>query len=488
MDSVKRIWKLLTCLTTATLTTATIGLGAPSDKTPPIMYVNGIPVFQEDYKVNETALRSRLNVLPNSPLKSAVIENLAAAQTITYRGVLEAAKIYSITSEEQEKYLNELRGQVPLAQFQQNITAQGYTWEAFLEELRQRLQVSKLIEAMEATDVSQEELEFFHANSPRWNTQPLEKVLEPVQTQARISKASGELSLWVQMLSRQSQVTYPDDSRELFVNPVVASVEGVDLRLDDLSRRAYYSWDFFAHRYSSKNTKDPYQTWFSDGLPKVLESMIDAEVAAHVAAQKGLAAIGDPDQILALMNTYQKRQVRLSEAEIRAFYAKNSKNYMNPADALVTRIVFDNAAKANAFRQAMLRGATDVLATARKYTTTPISAYLKVSQSASGYMKTDVKYIFANNLPRVRGGRITAAYADRSRDTVVCVVHEVTPATPKPLAEVRQRIVASLTDERTKDWVKTARKGLKISNNYKAVLLELAKREVPDSDKSTPVK
>ena len=287
----------------------------------------------------------------------------------------------------------------------------------------------------------------------------------------------------MQYTSRQSELTYPEGSTQKFDNPVVASIEGINIHLNDLSLRAYYSYDFSFYGYSST---DGYNSWFKKGKAAILEKMIDEEVAALLANRAGLPMIGDAATMLNLMYNYQRSKVSISNQEIETYYRQNQKKYMLPELAVVSRFAFKDAKKANGFRNSMLAGAKDMLKTARQYTDIPISAYFKFSRTISSSWKLDFDAVFAKDLRKVRDGRITKVFVDRYKDNVVYIVHEIIPAQPKPLSEVKKPIISFLTDTRMKTWLTNARKNISINNKYLTVLKEIEQRTTNPNNKITP--
>lgn len=188
---------------------------------------------------------------------------------------------------------------------------------------------------------------------------PFEEVEETVRQDALNAKKSGIVEAELDRLRDEAVLTFPASSELSFSNPVVAEVNGVDIRAVDLD----------AALYTNPQIQQSLSPEFADlivGLfkPTVLSQVIDTEVAYQAAGTLGVPFVGTRAGIAQAALGYIGRDATATEAELREYYESNQAAYTVQAEASVTRFDFGTQDQAINFRQAIIDGTDITLAAA----------------------------------------------------------------------------------------------------------------------------
>lgn len=183
-------------------------------------------------------------------------------------------------------------------------------------------------------------------------TRPFEEVEETVREDALNAKQSGIIEAELDRLREEATLTFPANSELSFDNPVIAEVNGVEIRAVDLDAALYTNPQI-------QQSLSPQVADLIVGLfkPTVLSQVIDTEVAYQASETLGVPLVGTRAGIAQAALNYVGRDVSVTEEELREYYLSNSAAYTLPPEAFVTRVDFATQADAVEFREALLAGA-----------------------------------------------------------------------------------------------------------------------------------
>src|SRR5690554_6070169 len=182
-------------------------------------------------------------------------------------------------------------------------------------------------------------------------TRPFEEVEETVREDALNAKQSGIIEAELDRLREEATLTFPASSELSFENPVIAEVNGVEIRAVELDSALYTNPQI-------QQSLSPQVADLIVGLfkPTVLSQVIDTEVAYQAADQLDVPLVGTRAGIAQAALNYVGRDVSVKEEELRDYYLSNSAAYTLPPEAFLTRVDFGTQADAVAFREALLGG------------------------------------------------------------------------------------------------------------------------------------
>ena len=184
-------------------------------------------------------------------------------------------------------------------------------------------------------------------------TRPFDEVAETVRQDTLDAKKSGIVEAELDRLREEATLTFPASSDLSFDNPVIAEVNGVEIRAVDLDSALYTNPQI-------QQSLSPQVADLIVGLfkPTVLSQVIDTEVAYQAADSLGVPLVGSRAGIAQAALNYVGRDVSATEDELISFYETNAATYTLPPEAFVTRVDFGAQADATAFRQALLSGSS----------------------------------------------------------------------------------------------------------------------------------
>lgn len=180
---------------------------------------------------------------------------------------------------------------------------------------------------------------------------PFEEVQESVREDALNAKMAGIMEAELDRLRDEATVSFPAGSELSFDNPVVAEVNGVEIRAAHVDEALYTSPQI--QQSLSPQTADLIVGLFK---PTVLNQVIDTEVAYQAAPSLGVPFVGTRAAVAQAAINYLGRDATATDGEMEVFYEENLAAFTLPAEAVVTRADFSSEAQAAAFRDALLAG------------------------------------------------------------------------------------------------------------------------------------
>ncbi len=454
-----RLWKwLVICFASSTLVTA-------QTADPEALFVNGESILETELKrmLNSNGFAGLLEKPDFKGIDRADIEQYTLGQTVLFKIAEQEARDQDVTEAEVTDQVNNIISSQGSTnkEFIEQITTLGYTEESFYAYLKIQLQITKLIQTMRDTaDVTPEELNFYK-QVLAWKRQPSTELSAAYD--AKELKFNGDVELWLRRLTRGAEVR---DGTRSFHNPVVARVEGLEIRLEDLLRDIYTNptiMNFIAQNQGLT------QQFFK---PQTLNNLIDRQIGVLTAERLGLPVIGSDSDVLQTVMAYQSSNIKVSEQEISTQYQKNKAFYTKPAmlDLYITRFAKRN--NADAFRQALLKNQS-IAQTAKRFsgqTETRLNLVpsdLMVRQIPSKLRKNRLGEV--SQTTRLNSGAFAVYYVTNRRT-----------ARTQPLAEVRLQITAQMLtakrNQASENWLQQARKAYRIENYLPEVQKELERR------------
>src|SRR5690554_4713059 len=297
-------------------------------------------------------------------------------------------------------------------------------------------------------------------------TRPFDEVAETVRQDTLDAKKSGIVEAELDRLREEATLTFPASSELSFENPVIAEVNGVEIRAVDLDSALYTNPQI--QQALSPQTADLIVGLFK---PTVLSQVIDTEVAYQAAESLGVPLLGTRAGIAQAALDYVGRDATASDEEIVEFYEMNRAAFVLPAEAVATRVDFGSQAAATAFREALLNGSDVETAAAEQGGTVAELGLLKPGQTEP---EIDAALFAADAFEALPGGALqvsdilvlqtevaaepaadaeaaddaagdgAVSEAPTTREAFVVLVAERTPERVRPLEDVRAQVEAAV--------------------------------------------
>jgi len=318
-------------------------------------------------------------------------------------------------------------------------------------------------------------------------TRPLDEVFERVREDALQAKQAQALDEAVRRLKAAARVEIPERSalQLRYDDPVVATVGEVDIRRSELVRATYTNPQI--QQALSPDTAFLITAFFK---PAILDQLIDQELAYQGADQLGVPFVGPRRFVAQSALEFVARDVEVDDEAVRAFYESNLSAYTVAASAAASRVDFETAEDAQAFREALLAGAA-VDEAALEHG----GELASLGTVRPGQLESDLDTaLFATDafdaLPA--GGEISDVLvlvvqpealpetlqdegdedAPEAEERVVVLIADRTPERVRPLDEVRAQIESSILAERRaaarEAWLGELRAEIAVTNHLDA--------------------
>ena len=310
------------------------------------------------------------------------------------------------------------------------------------------------------------------------SAQPYADVKADVTKKVTDLIAAQAQQTWLDGLKKSAKVEVKEPSWA-YQNPTVATVAGQNISYAELMQAV------LANQQLSQLLQQapPDQAAnFVNGFfkPQVINQLIQSYAAAEVVKRDKLPLVGPRPQLLADLASYGTRSVKVSDAEVEAFYAKNKAQYQTPASAEVDVIAFTDKASALAFRQKFPADAAGVVQTAAQAGGT-LTEYGSVKQGEQDAQTQQPKLnpvldkaIFAAGRLQPAGDGSVSDVVEVSGRSSIAWVHDLVPANTTPLAQVRAQVSEAALQEKLTTaktaYVESQTKGVKVVNNLQKVL------------------
>jgi PPIC-type PPIASE domain len=449
--------------------------------------VNDRPVTEgelERLKRGSAIFENKLTGVTGEDLK-----NLLMDQAILINSARADAADEFVSQDDVNKFISDLRASQELetdADYEERIKSFGYTPDDFREAVREQLQLNKRIDVIR-NNVRLEPQELALYLELHRDQMPAKSRYQLTQ-EALNAKQEQAIETWVEGLQYGAFVEFPEGSNLDLYDPVVARVGEREIQLSTLNRAVYFNPSIGNYIGSSKDQNGTLiQQFFK---PQTLENLINQEVGVQYAIRSGQPFVGGKADVLEQAKMYATKDLKISEAEAKAYYLNHKSAYNSPATAEIIEVKFARRTDAKAF-YAKLRSGGDPFKLAPRYRGTASEARRVSKANLPAKL---VKLAFDKPLKPAQRGQIVVLVEDKTRATVL-IARKIKPGSKSTFAAVRNGVVVkALAEKRAaagQKWLADERKKTNVTSFLKevtATLEERSKRKPVDVPKpETPI-
>jgi PPIC-type PPIASE domain/SurA N-terminal domain len=452
----------------------------------PAFFVNDQPVSE-----SELARARRGDQLSTLDLKGVTrldVELMLLNQMVLIEAARQDSANVLVAPAEVDESITQIRSQNNLtddASYLAAIEAQGFTDESFRTSQKERLQIQKRVEEITASaKPSDAELKLYYELHPdqygdQGKPNELFENLRPdlrkkLQTDVNEIKQNEVIEAWVEDIITNADVRFPENSKLELFDPAVASVDGFEIRLNSLLREVYSNPQIVEFMRESPSA-ELIQTLFKH---QALENLINRGIARQYASRSRQAFFGSHSELFEQIGLERVGNIQVSEAQIKAFYVQNIKDYRSEASVDLVVAIFPSRKNADAFRKQILKvKGKDFLKLAAKNR----GASSELGKLTTEKLRLDLQrsLLDAKKLTRVGDQYISSVIAYDGKFEVY-LVQSLKPVDLKPFPSVRAEVeVKTRVQARGKAatvWWAAERKNHVIVNNLPAVQAELEAR------------
>jgi parvulin-like peptidyl-prolyl isomerase len=297
-----------------------------------------------------------------------------------------------------------------------------------------------------------------------------EEVKDQVEKDAGDAKANGALEAYLEDLRKKAQVRFAEGVGYVYKNPVVATVNEREILLSQVLQPVF----------SNQQTAALIQQGLGElavqfFLPQTLETLIDRELLVEAAKKSGKPFIGSKDEVAQAYLLYETRDLTSTEAEARRFYAENPALFTIPASAEVVGVVFQEEAKAKAFREAALK-ASDLQALAKAHGGT-VTEYGAVNPGQLPAVLDRLVFKVKETFPKGPLGEVSEVVKLEDGTFTVLLIKNRKPEELKPYEAVKEEALEGVKNrkrqEKAQALIQKLRQEAKVENRLAQVLAEL---------------
>ncbi|MFC3835609.1 MULTISPECIES: peptidylprolyl isomerase [Deinococcus] len=298
-------------------------------------------------------------------------------------------------------------------------------------------------------------------------------------------KKNAAVETWIAGLEKDVKIEYKDPNWKV-ENPTVATVAGQNIPYSDVLEQVVNNQQF---GQLLQQVPADQAAQLVNGIlkPQVMQQLIQGYAAADIARKLKLDLVGSRQEIAAGLAAYGARDVKVSDADIQAFYDQNKTQFQTPAGGTVAEASFKDQAKAAAFRSSW-NGSGSFTAAATKAGGT-VSEQGAVT-AGDGKLAEDLNaaVFTARNLRTAGEGSLTDVVKSGERFAVLYVT-DLKAATTQPLSAVRSQIetqvLSSKKQEQGQTFLTQQVAALKPVDKLKTVLEAQQKRVAAATPKPT---
>ena len=451
----------------------------------PAFFVNDQPVSESELaRVKKSGWISAPD-LPNLLRLNA--ELLAFKKAILFEVARQDSANMTITTDELEAAINNYRKTNNLKtdeQYADFIRDLGFTEEGFRNRQEQDLKIQKRNDEITASATATDaELRlhydlysdfYIEMNGSVATFDTLKpEVSKQLRDYANRTKKAGVFEIWSQNLVNEAVVTFPKGSKMEIFDPVVASVDGFEILLSQLLQETESPVYHLAWSYPDVALKELKRI-----QPAALEELINRVIGRQYASRSDKAFFGNDEAIMAQVQFEGTRDVQVSEAQIRAFYLQNRKDYGLEASVTLTVALFSDRKSADAFRKQIQSAKGKGFAELAGQNRGTIG---ELGQLTTSKLRLDLQrnLLDAKKLTRI-GDQYISSVIGYDGKFEVYSVRNLKPATFKSLDSVRSEVtrlaLVEAQDKAATAWWAAERKNHVIVNNLPAVQAELEAR------------
>ncbi|PNY80494.1 peptidylprolyl isomerase [Deinococcus koreensis] len=161
-------------------------------------------------------------------------------------------------------------------------------------------------------------------------------------------KKNAALEAWISGLEKDVKIEYKDPNWKV-ENPTVATVGGQNIPYSAVLEQVVGNQQF---SQLLQQVPPEQAAGLVNGIlkPQVVEQLIQGYAAPTLAQRLKLNVVGSRQEITAALAAYGARDVKVTDADIQAYYDQNRAQFQTPASATVAEASFKDQQKALAFR------------------------------------------------------------------------------------------------------------------------------------------
>ncbi|WP_425148031.1 peptidylprolyl isomerase [Deinococcus sp.] len=221
--------------------------------------------------------------------------------------------------------------------------------------------------------------------------------------------------------------------------------------------------------------------------PTIVQQLIQQYAAPLIVKTQNIPLAGSRAELLAGLNAYGSKDVKVSDADVLAFYNSNQAQFKNPAKATVSEAVFKDKQQALAFRQDFKGGDFTALASKAGATVSERGAVTEGDQKLNIALG---KAVFAANRLQSAGEGSVSDVVDNGGKYSVAYVTDLIKASVKPLTGVQDTIRPQLLSQKKAAagaaFIAAQLKTMRTQDLLSKVLADQSKRVAAASKPATP--
>ncbi|MFC4452889.1 peptidyl-prolyl cis-trans isomerase [Deinococcus sonorensis] len=291
---------------------------------------------------------------------------------------------------------------------------------------------------------------------------------------------------WIDSLRQNVKVEVVDPAWP-YNDPAVATVNGQKIPYTEVLAAMLNNQQFAALlQQASPDQAAPLVNSFLK--PSIVQSLIQQYAAPIIVKAQKLPLVGSRGELLSGLTAYGARDVKVSDADVQAYYKAHQKEFQTQASATVSTASFKDKQQALAFRQAFKSGDFTKAASKAGGTVAERGAVTQGDSKLTGALETAV---FATDRLQPAGEGSLSDVAQENGRYVVAYLTDLVRASVKPLAEVQSTIQSQLLAQKQQTagqaYLTAQLKTIKTQDLLSSVLAAQAKRvaaQTPSSPSS----
>ncbi|WP_183984929.1 peptidyl-prolyl cis-trans isomerase [Deinobacterium chartae] len=335
------------------------------------------------------------------------------------------------------------------------------------------------------TDVIKSGNKYYVAKVERFlpaQTKPFAEVKAAATSAVEQQKKNAKIEAWLEGLNNSAKVEVLDKTWA-YNNPVVAKVGKDEIRYADLVSALYSNQQIAQVLQQGPQAESFVNQFFK---PQVLDGLINQRVAAQLAREEKRPFEGSRAEVLASYQLWATRDVKPTEAEIRAFYEQNKDQFTVKGSADLTTATFKDRKSASDFLTSYAANPGNFTQAAAKARGT-VNEIGKFEEGDERVNPVFQKAVLESGRLKPAGDGSLSDVLEADGKFVVLYVKDVVKPTTRSLAEVREQVEAAVTSQKrqaeAQAFIAKQREKVKVENNLEKVLEQQQARVDAESAK-----
>ncbi|ACO45568.1 peptidyl-prolyl cis-trans isomerase [Deinococcus deserti] len=317
-------------------------------------------------------------------------------------------------------------------------------------------------------------------------TKPFAEAKADAITAVTEQKKNAALEEWVEGLEKDVKIEVKDPNWRT-ENPVVATVGGQNVRHSDVISQVVGNEQF---GQLLQQVPGDQAAQLVNGMlkPQVTQQLISSYAAPQIARSLKLPVTGTRQEMAAAIAAYGSRNVKVTDADVQAFYTQNKAQFQSPATATVDEASFKDRSKALAFRNTWNGQGSFATAASKQGGTVSERGSVTAGDGKLG-QELNAAVFSARTLKSAGEGSLSDVVKVGERYSVAYVT-DLKPATTQPLSAVRSQIesqvLATKRNEAGQAFLAKQVAALNPTDKLKEVLAAQEKRVAAAAPKAAP--